>query len=472
MKILPAFVMSLLLAPSAVAAQQPTNAELLEAIREAQAEARLAREKAEDLQRQLTRVIEELGRRRDGGAPAPDPVDRLTKVEEQVEVNTAQIREHAQTKVESESKFRVRLSGMVLANMYHSSDDTQRTTPLVAPPPTSPEAVTRGTFGSTFRQTVLGLHVDGPRVGGARLSADLDMDFYGGTVAQQDGDVLGALRLRTAAARLDWERTALVVGQEAPVISPRNPTSLAAVWFAPLSSAGNLWQWRPQVIVEHRPRVTETTELVLQGSVMPPFGESVGGISLAGRPAYEARVALRRGPATDRVLEVGAGGHYGRRSFGFGRDVDAYIVSGDWLVPLGGRVELSGELYHGRSVSLSETSGARIDRHFAFSGPVDDPATSVRGIDSTGGWAQLSFQARRDLELNFAYGQEDPSDRDIRAGLFTSATRFRNQVASANLIYQLRPSFLVALEYRRLWTDYAAARRTNNHYNLGVAYVF
>src|SRR5215207_8525320 len=127
MKILPAFVMSLLLAPAA-AAQQPTNAELLEAIREAQAEARLAREKAEDLQRQLTRVLEELGRRRDGGAPATDPADRLTKVEEQVEVNTAQIREQAQTKVESESKFRVRLSGMVLANMYYSSDDTQRTT--------------------------------------------------------------------------------------------------------------------------------------------------------------------------------------------------------------------------------------------------------------------------------------------------------------------------------------------------------
>lgn len=396
--------------------------------------------------------------------------ERLARIEEQIEINSAQIREHAQTKVESDSRFRIRLTGMILANLHYNSDDQQRSAPLAAPPPGS--GITRGTFGSTFRQTRVGLALSGPRVGGARLSGEVDFDFYGGTTGLYDGDLLGGLRVRTAAARLDWERTSLIIGQEAPIIAPRNPTSLASVWYPALSGAGNLWQWRPQVIVERRFAAGEKSELIAQGSLLPPFGDAIGDGTNPATPSYEARFAWRRELDAERAAEIGAGVHYNRRSFDFGRAVNGYVVAADWIVPLGEHLEVSGEAYHGRAIGLGEQSGARLDRVYAFNGPIGNRATRVRGVESSGGWMQLSVRPRADLEFNFAYGHEDPNNGDLIFGSLDGVARLRNQAGSINTIYQLRSNFLVSLEYRRLRTDYAGGRQTNNHYNLGVAYVF
>ena len=82
-----------------------------------------------------------------------------------------------------------------------------------------------------------------------------------------DGDVLGSLRIITASARLDWEKSSLIVGQRQPLVSPLNPTSIAAVWFPPLTGAGNLWQWRPQIMAEHRAGLGDSSQLIVQGGV-------------------------------------------------------------------------------------------------------------------------------------------------------------------------------------------------------------
>jgi hypothetical protein len=401
----------------------------------------------------------------------PQSEERLAKIEEQVEINSAQIKEQAQTKVESESRFRVRLFGLLLANTYlNSSDSSLEDDPLYARRADPGER--KNNLGATLRQTKIGLAMTGPRMGSARLSAELETDFWGGTSGATDGDVLGFFRIRTATAQLDWDRTSIEIGQRGPIISPREPNSLAAVWIPPLANAGNLWQWRPQIAVEHRPPVGEKSELILQGAFLPSFGDRIGRSVLEGPPSYESRIAWRRHSDTDRHYEVGFGGHFGKRELGFGRNVNGYVVSGDWLIPLGSRFELSGEAYRGRSVSLGEESGSRIDRYFAATGSIDDPLTVIRGIRSSGGWIQLRAQARRDLEFNFAYGQEDPSDRDIRSGIFTDYTRFKNQVGSANFIYRMRSNFLMSFEYRRMWTDYSTSRFKNNHYNLGFGYLF
>jgi hypothetical protein len=399
----------------------------------------------------------------------PQSEERLAKIEEQLEINSAQIKEQAQTKVESESRFRVRLFGMLLANTYlNSNDSSLEDDPLFARPP----GRRKNNLGATLRQTKIGLSMTGPRIGSARLSAELETDFWGGTQGATDGDVLGFMRIRTATAQLDWDRTTIEIGQRGPIISPLEPNSLAAVWIPPLANAGNLWQWRPQIAVEHRPLVGEKSELILQGSFLPSFGDRFGRTILEGPPSFESRIAWRRQSDADRHYEIGFGGHFGKREFGFGREVDSYVVSGDWFIPLGSRFGVSGEAYHGSSVGLSEESGSRIDRLFAASGAIDDPLTIIRGVKSSGGWIQLSAQARRDLEFNFAYGQEDPSDRDIRSGIFTDQTRFKNQVGSANFIYHMRSNFLMSFEYRRMWTDYSTSSFKNNHYNLSFGYLF
>ena len=60
------------------------------------------------------------------------------------------------------------------------------------------------------------------------------------------------MRLRTAAISLDWKNTSLLFGQDKPIISPRDPTSLAQVGVSPLTGAGNLWLWQPQIRLEQR----------------------------------------------------------------------------------------------------------------------------------------------------------------------------------------------------------------------------
>ena len=144
----------------------------------------------------------------------------------------------------------------------------------------------------------------------------------------------------------------------------------------------------------------------------------------------------------------------------------------DWLIPFNRRLELSGEAYYGQSISLGEQSGGNLAEVLAISGPLDDRSTTVRGIHSTGGWAQLRAKAATRLEFNLAMGMDDPRNSDVFAGLITAGTRLKNQAFSVNSILQLRSNFLFSVEFRRLWTDYPGSTSTNNHINLAIGYLF
>jgi flagellar biosynthesis chaperone FliJ len=473
------------------------------AAEQAQAEVRRSREQNEALQKQLATNTEELARLREtiltfgaqlaalkitepkaareqaaASVPAPTHSPALATLtsevetlKEQVEVHSAQIKEHAQTKVESDSKFRVKLHGMLLANTYLNTNDSSLTdVPLYAAEPGY--VLRRNNLGATLRQSRIGFTMDGPRLspawGEARLSAEAEFDFWGG----ESSAVLGQFRIVTASARLDWDKTSFIVGQRPPLISPRNPTSLAAVWFAPFHQAGNLWQWRPQIMVEHRVKAGESSELQLQGGVLMPFGESVQGHVLEGGAGYQSRAVWSHNLDDERKLEFGVGGYFHRRPFVLERKVNSNALTTDWQIPLGTRFELSGEAFWGRAINLGEASGFRNDRLYAVTGSLYNAATQIRGVFSTGGWAQLNYKARADLDFNLAYGQEDPRNRDLRFGVFSSSTRFKNQAAFANFIYTLRQNFLVSLEYRRFWTDYSSSRQRAGHYNLAFGYMF
>jgi hypothetical protein len=411
----------------------------------------------------------------DNPQPSSNPqlADRVATLEEQVEINSAQIKEHAQTKVESDSRLRVRLSGMILVNTFlNSADSSVRSTPTRAPALADQLGATRHNVGANLRQTLLGLTMEGPKLAGARLSAETEFDFYGTFGDSFRGNALGALRLRTASTRLDWERTSLTIGLRPVMISPRNPSSLAMVWYSAMAEAGNLWQWRPQIILEHRPQLSDSSELVLQGGLLTPFGETLDSLTIEGALNYQGRVAFRHNFDTDRKLEIGVAGQAGQRSFILNRKETTYVISSDWLIPFSGRLELSGEAYFSKANNLGEQSGTRADSYYALSGPIDNPATTIRGIHAFGGWAQLAVKARRDLDFNFAFGIEDPRNRDVFSDRHNTSPYFKNEVLSGNFIYQLRQNLLLSVEYRRLWTDYSAGRRRNNHYNLTIGYLF
>jgi hypothetical protein len=398
--------------------------------------------------------------------------DHLSKLADEVRINTARIKEQAQTKVESDSRYSVKLFGTILDNTYYNtSDRSDVAVPTAAPPPSSAVRNTGGNLGATLRQTQFGFAMSGPKLGGARLSADVNFDFFGSAGAY-GSNALGALRMRTASARLEGPRTSLAVGLMTPMISPLNPTSLASLYYPALGESGNLWQWRPQLILERRTQIHEGDDLVLQAGLMMPFGDTVNGQQLAGRPGYESRIAFARRLGAERRLEVGLGGFVHPQPFGFGRTIDSYAATGDWLIPLSSRLELSGEAFYGQSIGLSEQSGGNIVDVFSFSGPLDSPGTVIRGVHSFGGWTQVSARLIPELEFNVAFGLDDPRSRDVFAGLFDNSRRLRNQTFSINSIYRFRSNFLIALEYRYIRTTYPDGRSANGHINIALGYLF
>ena len=391
---------------------------------------------------------------------------RAAKLEEEYQLLSSKVDEHYQSKVESASKYRVRLSGIVLLNLFSNKGQVENqdfpTVPLAVPPGTP-----SGSFGATLRQSQLGLEIFGPRVAGARTSADLQMDFAGGFQNTWNGVDAGIIRLRTATMHLDWAKTSIVAGQDGLFFSPTSPTSFATLAVPALAYAGNLWNWTPQVRVEHRFTLSEDSSFLVQAGILDnlngDFPVDVNfrfpqASELSRQPAYASRVAWSR-TLFGQKFTLGGGGYYGRQSYGFNRNVNAWAGMTDWSLPLGRKLSLTGKFYRGRALG---GLGATIGSSTLYSGDLSQPSTAVIPLNTIGGWSQLKFRAASKIEFNMAFGQDSAFARDIRAGnpqaYFDSVVR--NRGILANVIARPRSDLLFSAEYRHLAAN---ALQNNNH---------
>ena len=407
--------------------------------------------------------------------------ERLSRLEENQELLEAKVNDQYQTKVESASKYRIRLSGIALLNVFENSGraDNQDVPNLALG---RRPLDTGGSFGATARQSELGFQAYGPTIGGARTSADLRMDLFGGFPDATNGVTEGLMRLRTATVRMDWDRTSVLVGQDAPFFSPLSPTSIASLGYPAFSYAGNLWIWTPQVEVEHRKELSNSSSIILQGGFLDPLsGEPPASdfyrVPQAGeksrQPAYASRIAWTHGP-DERALTFGVGGYYSRQNYGMGRTMDAWAGTADWSVPMGNRLGLTGEFYRGRALG---GLGGGTGRSVLFSGPITDPSSSLVGLNTIGGWTQLKFKATEALEFNAAYGEDNPFSSDLRnfsSSYGYSYTRIsRNQSELFNAIFRPRTDLIFSLEYRHINTlEIDGDKYTAGHLNLGVGVLF
>ncbi|TAM84413.1 MAG: hypothetical protein EPN47_01710 [Acidobacteria bacterium] len=411
----------------------------------------------------------------------PELKERVSKLEENQEFLGAKVDDQYQTKVESASKYRLKLSGIALLNAFENSGrvDNQDVPALALGRGTFDTA---GSFGATARQSELGFEMYGPTLAGARTSADLHMDFFGGFPYTSNGATEGLMRLRTATVRMDWDRTSIVVGQDAPFFSPLSPTSIASLGYPAFSYSGNLWTWTPQARVEHRFDLSNSNGIILQGGFLDPLsGEpppaDVYRTPQAGersrQPAYASRIAWSHGQ-NDRALVLGIGSYYSRQNYGIGRSMDAWAGTADLSVPMGNHLGLTGEFYRGRALG---GLGGATGRSVLFSGPLADPASSLVGLNTVGGWTQLKFKLTGAVEFNAAYGEDDPFNSDLR--LFNRPYSYayslisRNQSEMFNVIYRPRTDLIFSLEYRHIYTsEIDGDRYTAGHLNLGVGVLF
>ena len=409
--------------------------------------------------------------------------DRIAKLEENQEIIDAKVNDQYQTKVESGSKYRLRLSGIVILNMFDNrgSVDNQDFPAVAEPPGDSPLRISHSSLAGTLRQSQIRIQAFGPDTGGARTSADVAFDFAGGFPDTWNGVAMGLVRLRTGTIRLDWTNTSLIAGQDHLFFAPLAPTSLATLATPPLSYAGNLWAWTPQVRIEHRIRLSDISNVVLEAGILdsltgdvpergvernPSWGEE------SGQPAYATRISWSH-RAFGQNLTVGAGGYYNRQDWGFNRTVDGWAATTDVTLPLGKRFEFTGEFYRGRAVA---GLGGGIGQSVLLNGSFINPATTFRGLDSMGGWAQLKFKPKAKFEINAALGLDNPfanEMRRFRANAIYADSYARNLSPFINFIYQVRSDILFSTEYRRLQTSVLdAGSNSANHINLSLGYIF
>jgi peptidoglycan hydrolase CwlO-like protein len=407
--------------------------------------------------------------------------ERISRLEENQQLADSKIAEQSQTKVESGSKYRVRLTGLVLFNMFENRGSAENIDfPLLA---LAPEAVASGgSFGGSLRQSQIGIEAFGPTIAGAHTSADVQFDFAGGFPETPNGVSFGIMRLRTGTARFDWPKTSVVAGQDTLFFAPLSPTSLATLATPALAYSGNLWAWTPQVRVEHKFALSDASSFLLQGGILdsysgdtpfstyyryPTWGER------SGQPAYAVRMAWSH-PTHGENLTLGAGGYYGRQAWGFGRTVDSWAGTLDATLPLGKLFELTSQFYRGRGIG---GFGAGIGQSVIWSGRFLNPLTQVYGLDSVGGWVQLKYKATSKLQFNGAFGLDNPY-ADLLREYGGNTTYYpvplsKNESGFVNFIYQPRSDIVFSIEYRRLKTfTLDSGANSANLVNLSVGYIF
>jgi hypothetical protein len=398
----------------------------------------------------------------------------VEQLREDSDVTEAEVKQHDQTKVESASKFPVRISGsMLFTSLSNSgvSDNVDVPTVALAPQPNAPV----GSLTATARQTILGLEGSGPHVGSARTSAALSVDFFGGVPYAATTTAAGLLRLRTAHATVAWPDRALTVAFDRPILSPREPTSWITLGEPALAWSGNLWTWSPQLEFSQDLSRGWTGELALIDPAAPGLSGATGlrvpnAAEQSRQPGYETH--LGNGASIGgHAIEWGAGGHYSRQAY-YGHDhLDAWAGTADWRIALASPVELSGTFYRGRGIG---GLGGGAFKDFA---PYNN-YTERRGLNDEGGWAQMKVRFSPVLEGNVAAGADNAFAGDLRGSAYATEQNAyeslaRNRTTYGNLTYRPYTYLLFSAEYRQIRSSPIEGSANENHIlGLAAGYLF
>jgi hypothetical protein len=424
--------------------QPPDMAGILERLDRLERENRAMAEELQTLRAQLTAA--------QTSEAAPDQTP-----EEKVEVQGQRIEEQAQTKVEASQRFPITLTGMALVNVFANSRQnggSDYPTAASAAPGTD-------RAGATFRQTVIGLEYHGPQTFlGGTVHGSLFMDFYQGAAPLQEW-----IRLRTAAIQVDWKTRSIKFGIDKPIFNPREPDSLAQVGLAPLTGAGNLWLWMPQLRLEQDFAFSGSSGVRAQAGLVethetnPYVTEATSGKVETVRPGVEGRVVAYHKLDDNRRLEIAAGFH-ASTTHADGFSIPSNLISLDWFFNPWQRVEFSGAFFSGQNVSNLGT-GAINQGYYVY-------YDSAEAINSTGGWGQFTIHTFRRLDFHLFSGQQD-----YQAGQLNAGSVSRNIIYGGNLFFRVAPNVLLGPEVSQTRTFYLGlGNRINNHYDLAFAYLF
>jgi hypothetical protein len=477
--------------PATLASQQPPSGGLQQRVEALSTAMATAQQRIAESQRQMQQMQEELLLLRQQIAethsltPAEPPA--AVPIAERQDALESAVKVLDQSKVESHSKYPVRITGLLLFNGFLNKGlGDNIDIPVVALRPTNTSG--NGSLGGSFRQTILGLEGNGPKLAGGRTSASVDFDFFSGTSYTNYGTSAGMVRFRTARIAVEWADDLLEVGMTEPLVSPLSPTSFATVAEPSLAASGNLWTWAPQIRYQHQIHLPSDNRLRLEFGLLDSASAGYNSNQLyrtsspaeqSQQPSYETRVSFAR--AGDRSLQLGVGGYYSRQTYpgyaGYAitRNLDSWSANLDWRIPISSRVELSGEAYRGRS--LGGLGGGVYKDVIAGVNPATG-LYALRGLNATGGWTQLKARFSSSLESNASIGLDDGFARDFHALILPSTAsaaqlRARNRMFVANVVFRPKTYLILSPEYRRVWTwPISGQANTLGIYTFSIGYQF
>ncbi len=411
-----------------------------------------------------------------GVAPAKATASSLEDVRERQAIQESQIATHDLSKVETESKYPLKISGLLLFNGFVNT----RKVDIAANPTYALGGA--GSTGFSVRQSVLGLDARGPHLFGASSRADLRVDFFGGSNTQSGYAATGLLRLRTAHAALKWANTEAFVELDRSLLSPNEPTSLVATAEPEFAWSGDLWAWNPQIGVSHSIGLSRSSRLLLEAALidaanpqLPNAATSSATVSLAERsrwPGAEARISWAgREPGTG--PQIGVGGYFSPHMTSDGVRFNAWAGTIDLRLPLGKHVEVLASSYRGLALG-GLGGGGYVDYFYQYAGTRE----ITRPLDDVGGWTQLKLKPSERVEFNAGYGIDNPFANEIYAmpaysGVSSYSGLARNRRVFGNVIYSPSLYLLFSLEYRRLWSSYVTGPTYfSDSIGLGAGYRF
>ncbi|HEY2469584.1 MAG TPA: hypothetical protein VGI45_17315 [Terracidiphilus sp.] len=466
------------------AQSQPSTEESLEikvqrltdAMNQAQKQIEQSQRELDELRAQMTALQKQVVPTK----PAEAEIDAASlsaaveQIREQQALDQTKIATHEQAKVESESKYPLKLSGLVLLTGFVNTKQVDD--------PVSPSIVLfgGGSTGASLSQTVLGFDARGPHLFNAESHADLRIDFAGAALSNGNAASAysgGLVRLRTAHADLQWQHTQAFVALDHTILSPNTPSSLTAVAVPALGWSGNLWTWNPQVGLTQDIPLSTAQRFRIQAAlidVMNPVqiyggaGSPTATVSvpttaeMSRWPGAEGRLALLNG-TENTGFQFGVGGLFVPHRSIAGTPFNSWAGTLDYRIPFGKHIGVSGSGYWGEA--LGGLGGGAFKDYVIEPDPLSPTGYTFEDLHAIGGWAQIKARANTRLEFNAAVGTDQVPALELRpfAGIASSyyLNLARNLTYTGNVIYSPSAYLLFSLEYRHLQSapvnDYSAS---------------
>ncbi|MFC5862361.1 hypothetical protein ACFPT7_08685 [Acidicapsa dinghuensis] len=472
---------------------------LTEALARTQAQLEQSQQALAEMRRQLIELQHQMAQSKtDAVSESADPASSssdahdlsaaVEEIRERQAMDETQIATQEQVKVESASRYPVKITGLLLLNSFVNTGAVDMpATPTVAIPGS-------GSTGASIRQSILGLDARGPHLFGASSYADLRVDFNGSS--SSTGPYTGyynsnsaILRLRTAHAGLRWNHTEAYFSLDHPIFTPDTPTSLTAVAIPALAWSGNLWTWNPQVGINQDVEALHGRTIRLQAVLVdvgdaPLTTEQVGtttsppsSAEQSRWPGVETHIALLGDHASNDQPHnhFGIGGYFASHSstlVNHGFDSWAATLDAGLLLPA--RLQFTGSFYRG--LALGGLGGGAY-KDFALKPNDDSTGYYFRPLDDVGGWAQLKEKLAERLELNAAFGIDDVFANELRRYNISGNTLYQNldrtRTYTGNVIYSPSAYLLFSLEYRHFQsTLVTGSSSTSNIIGVGAGYKF